>query len=92
LWLAKKGVKMQLNGEKKGLVHYTELSDSWISMPMENVLERGLEGKVFHVGRVIGEEEGIMKVSLRGSVVDGDGWKAIESAGVKEFNKKFGEE
>ena len=47
-------------------------------MPTENIFECVLEKKVFHIGRVIAEgDEGVLKVSLRGSVVDEDGWKAI---------------
>ena len=43
----------------------------------ENIFECVLEKKVF-IGRVIAEgDEGVLKVSLRGSVVDEDGWKAI---------------
>lgn len=61
-------------------------------MPIENLLDRVLEKKLFHIGRIIGDgAEGILKVCLRGSVVDEDGWKGIASEGVKEFNKKFGE-
>ena len=37
-----KGIKLELNGEKKAFAFFTELTDDWVPLPTENLFSRVL--------------------------------------------------